>query len=157
MRSSIDVHNHLLDEDVPHEISQLPGPLRDLTTAPGVLGLPAEAVGRPTVLTDRKGCVVVLAPAHQEVDVRSVAELLDRKQLAPLAADRAPGLTGYLLGVTPPVGLACSAVVVLDECIAAQDVVYTGAGETGLILKVRGRDLVKATSAVVARVTRASR
>ena len=30
MRSSIDVHNHLLADDVVHELSQLPGPLRDL-------------------------------------------------------------------------------------------------------------------------------
>ena len=29
MRSSIDVHNHLLADDVVHELSQLPGPLRD--------------------------------------------------------------------------------------------------------------------------------
>jgi prolyl-tRNA editing enzyme YbaK/EbsC (Cys-tRNA(Pro) deacylase) len=32
--------------------------------------------------------------------------------------------------------------------------VYAAAGEPGVILKVRGADLVKATSAVVARITR---
>ena len=40
------------------------------------------------------------------------------------------------------------------EQVAAQDVVYAAAGEPGVILKVRGADLVKATSAVVARITR---
>jgi prolyl-tRNA editing enzyme YbaK/EbsC (Cys-tRNA(Pro) deacylase) len=153
VRSSIDVHNHLLADDVVHELSQLPGPLRDLSSAPGVLGLPPLAVGRPTLLADEDGCVVVLAPADAEVDTSSVAELLGR-ELDPVPPDRAPGLTGYLLPFVPPVALECPATLVVDERVAGQDVVYAAAGEPGVILKVRGADLVKATSAVVARITR---
>ena len=153
MRSSIDVHNHLLADDVVHELSQLPGPLRDLSSAPGVLGLPPQAVGRPTLLADEDGCVVVLAPADAEVDTSSVAELLGR-ELDPVPPDRAPGLTGYLLPFVPPVALECPATLVVDELVAGQDVIYAAAGEPGVILKVRGADLVKATSAVVARITR---
>jgi prolyl-tRNA editing enzyme YbaK/EbsC (Cys-tRNA(Pro) deacylase) len=153
VRSSIDVHNHLLADDVVHELSQLPGPLRDLSSAPGVLGLPPLAVGRPTLLADEDGCVVVLAPADAEVDTASVAELLGR-DLDPVPPDRAPGLTGYLLPFVPPVALECPATLVVDERVAGQDVVYAAAGEPGVILKVRGADLVKATSAVVARITR---
>ena len=138
MRSSIDVHNHLLAEDVVHELSQLAGPLRDLSTAPGVLGLPPMAVGRPTLLADDDGAVVVLAPADAEVDTASVAELLGRLDLDPV----------------PPVALECPTTLVVDERVASQDVVYAAAGEPGVILKVRGADLVKATSAVVAPVTR---
>jgi Cys-tRNA(Pro)/Cys-tRNA(Cys) deacylase len=154
VRSSIDVHNHLLADDVAHELSQLPGPLRDLSTAPGVLGLPPPAVGRPTLLADDAGAVVVLAPADAEVDTSSVAELLGRLDLDPVPPDRAPGLTGYLLAFVPPVALECPAILVVDERVASQDVVYAPAGEPGVILKVRGDDLVKATSAVVAPVTR---
>lgn len=154
MRSSIDVHNHLLDDDVVHELSQLPGPLRDLSTAPGVLGLPPRAVGRPTLLADDDGCVVVLAPADAEVDTSSVAELLGRLDLGPVPPDRAPGLTGYLLAFVPPVALECQTTLVVDEQVADQDVVYAAAGEPGVILKVRGADLIKATSAVVASITR---
>ena len=154
MRSSIDVHNHLLADDVVHELSQLPGPLRDLSAAPGVLGLPPGAVGRPTLLADEAGCVVVLAPADAEVDTASVAELLGRLDLDPVPPDRAPGLTGYLLAFVPPVALECRSTLVVDEQVAGQDVVYAAAGEPGVILKVHGADLVKATSAVVAPVTR---
>ena len=45
--------------------------------------------------------------------------------------------------------------MVVDEQLAGEDVVYTAAGEPSLILKVRGSDLVKATSAVVSPVTKA--
>ena len=154
MRSSIDVHNHLLADDVVHELSQLPGPLRDLSTAPGVLGLPPVAVGRPTLLADGDGAVVVLAPADAEVDTAGVAELLGRLDLDPVPPDRAPGLTGYLLPFMPPVALECESTLVVDEQVADQDVVYAAAGEPGVILKVRGADLIKATSAVVARIAR---
>jgi Cys-tRNA(Pro)/Cys-tRNA(Cys) deacylase len=154
VRSSIDVHNHLLADDVVHELSQLPGPLRDLSAAPGVLGLPPLAVGRTTLLADDAGAVVVLAPADAEVDTAGVVELLGRSDLAPVPPDRAPGLTGYLLPFVPPVALECPAILVVDERVAGQDVIYSAAGEPGVILKVRGADLVKATSAVVARIAR---
>jgi prolyl-tRNA editing enzyme YbaK/EbsC (Cys-tRNA(Pro) deacylase) len=97
---------------------------------------------------------VVLAPADAAVDVPGVAELLGRQDLRPVSPDRAPGLTGYLLAFVPPVALECPATLVVDEQVAAQDVVYAAAGEPGVILKVRGADLVKATSAVVARIAR---
>jgi Cys-tRNA(Pro)/Cys-tRNA(Cys) deacylase len=154
VRSSIDVHNQLLADDVVHELSQLPGPLRDLSAAPSVLGLPPVAVARTTLLVDGDGCVVVLAPADAEVDTASVAELLGRLDLDPVPPDRAPGLTGYLLPFVPPVALECQFTLVVDEQVADQDVVYAAAGEPGVILKVRAADLIKATSAVVASITR---
>lgn len=153
MRSSIDVHNHLLADDIPHELSQLSGPLRDLSAAPGVLGLDAVTVAKPTVLADEDGVVLILAPAELEVDVAQVAELLGRRELHPIEPDEAPSLTGYLLPFVPPVALEGPATVVLDEQIAHQDVVYTAAGEPRVILKVRAVDLVKVTSALVSSVT----
>ncbi|HZD68771.1 MAG TPA: YbaK/EbsC family protein [Actinomycetes bacterium] len=153
MRSSVDVHNFLLADEVPHELSQLPGPLRDLAAAPAVLGLPSSAVARPTVLADRTGVVLILAPADLEVDTTQIAELLGRRSLRPLAPDRAPGLTGYLLPFIPPVALECPTTVVVDEQLTREDVVYTAAGEPGVILKVRGVDLAKASGAVVSQVT----
>jgi prolyl-tRNA editing enzyme YbaK/EbsC (Cys-tRNA(Pro) deacylase) len=152
VRSSIDVRNHLLADDVPHELSPLPGPLRDLAAAPDLLGLPPAAVGRATVLADDAGAVVVLARADLDVDLDDVTELLGRARLTRVSPESAPGLTGYLLPFVPPVALECDGVVVIDEELAAQDVVYTAAGEPGVILKVRGNDLVKATSAVVSRI-----
>jgi prolyl-tRNA editing enzyme YbaK/EbsC (Cys-tRNA(Pro) deacylase) len=154
LRSSVDVHNFLLDGDVPHELSALPGPLRDLADAPEVLGLPPAAVARPLVLADDEGPVVVLAPAQAELDRPGIGALLRRPSLEPIAADQSPDLTGYLLPFVPPVGLACDADVLIDEQVAEQDVVYTAAGEAGKLLKVRGCDLVKATNALVFRVTR---
>jgi Cys-tRNA(Pro)/Cys-tRNA(Cys) deacylase len=149
VRSSVDVHNFLLDSEVPHELSPLPGPLRDLADAPEALGLPPVAVARTVVLADDQGVVVVLAPVRSDVDQAAVATLTSRPDLEPVAAEQAPARTGYLLSVVPPVALEGPADIVIDQLVAEQDVVYTAAGETGIILKVRGPDLVKATNALV--------
>jgi prolyl-tRNA editing enzyme YbaK/EbsC (Cys-tRNA(Pro) deacylase) len=154
VRSSVDVHNFLLDSDVPHEISSLPGPLRDLADAPEVLGLPSVAVARSVVLADEQGVVVVVVPARSDIDQAAVASLTSRPDLAPVDAEQVPARTGYLLHVVPPVALEGPAEVVVDRLVAEQDVVYTAAGEAGMILKVRGPDLVKATNALVVPVAR---
>jgi prolyl-tRNA editing enzyme YbaK/EbsC (Cys-tRNA(Pro) deacylase) len=155
LRSSVDVHNYLLDHEVPHELVPLQGPLRDLEDAPGVLGLDPGEVGRPTALCDEVGLVVVLAPADVTVDLGVVTGLLRRPGLSAVSADQSPGLTGYLLAVVPPVALDQPAEVVVDSRLASQGVVYTAAGEAGVILKIPGDELVKATNAVVFPVTRA--
>jgi prolyl-tRNA editing enzyme YbaK/EbsC (Cys-tRNA(Pro) deacylase) len=105
------------------------------------------------VLGDPDGLVLVLAPADRDVDVAEVGELLGRRELRPIAPDRSPGLTGYLLAFVPPVAIECPTLVVLDEQLAHQDVIYTAAGEPGVILKIRAGDLVKVTSAAVSSVT----
>ena len=154
MRSSVDVHNFLLDSDVPHELSPLPGRLRDLADAPDVLGLPPVAVARSVVFADEQGLLIVLAPARAEVDAGAVASLVNRPRLEPVDADQAPARTGYLLAFIPPVALEGPTEIIIDQRVAEQDVVYTAAGEAGVILKIRGGDLVKATNALVAPVAR---
>jgi Cys-tRNA(Pro)/Cys-tRNA(Cys) deacylase len=101
------------------------------------------------VLGDGHGVVVALVPAAAEADLHGIGALLRRPGLRPVAPDQAPVLTGYLLPAVPPVALECDADVVIDECLAEQDVVYTASGEAGVILKVRGADLVKVTDALV--------
>jgi prolyl-tRNA editing enzyme YbaK/EbsC (Cys-tRNA(Pro) deacylase) len=119
-----------------------------------VLGLPSVAVARSVVLADEQGVVVVVVPARSDIDQAAVASLTSRPDLAPVDAEQAPARTGYLLHVVPPVALEGPAEVVVDRLVAEQDVVYTAAGEAGMILKVRGPDLVKATNALVVPVAR---
>jgi Cys-tRNA(Pro)/Cys-tRNA(Cys) deacylase len=154
VRSSVDVHNFLLDNDVPHELSTLPGPLRDLADAPEALGLPAVAVARSAVFADDDGVVVALVPARAQADRSAVAGLVRRPGIRSVDADQAPGLTGYQLTVVPPVALEGRTEVVIDDDVAGQDVIYVPAGEAGVILKIRAGDLVKATNALVFPVAR---
>ena len=46
MRTSVDVHNALVERDVPHELVPLRGRLRKPDRIPAALGLRPEEVGR---------------------------------------------------------------------------------------------------------------
>ena len=49
MRSSVDVHNYLVERDVPHELFTVRGRLRGPERLAAVLDLPVEQVGRVLV------------------------------------------------------------------------------------------------------------
>jgi prolyl-tRNA editing enzyme YbaK/EbsC (Cys-tRNA(Pro) deacylase) len=63
--------------------------------------------------------------------------------------DRASELTGYLPESIPPVGLPEGIRLVLDPALDRDDVLYFPGGEVRAVLKIRGRDLARATGAVV--------
>ncbi|MGH3923619.1 MAG: hypothetical protein ACRDTT_12255, partial [Pseudonocardiaceae bacterium] len=73
MRTSVDVHNFLLERDVPHELVPVRGRLREPDRMAAVLGLPADQVGRVVVLEATKGLVAVVLPASAAPDLRRVA------------------------------------------------------------------------------------
>ena len=65
---------------------------------------------------------------------------------------RTSQLTEYLAEATPPVGLPERFTVVMDRGLAGQPVLYFPGGEATAVLKVRGKDLVRAAEAKVARI-----
>ena len=52
----------------------------------------------------------------------------------------------------PPVGLPNEFAVILDRALAGDSVLYFTGGEARAVLKIRGKDLARATRAKVARI-----
>jgi Cys-tRNA(Pro)/Cys-tRNA(Cys) deacylase len=154
MRTSVDVHNFLLERDVPHELVPVKGRLRSADRMVAVLGLPAEQVGRVVVLEGNKGLVVVLVPVDREPDLRRVAVAAPTPRLTELAPERVTDLTDYLAEAVPPVALPNGTRVIMDRTLAEQEVLYFAGGEPSTLLKIRPDDLVRAVGAKVARVAR---
>jgi prolyl-tRNA editing enzyme YbaK/EbsC (Cys-tRNA(Pro) deacylase) len=61
--------------------------------------------------------------------------------------------TGYPSGLVSPVALGPEVEVLADTALGATDVVYTAAGEGGLALGIRTRDLLVAVGARAASLT----
>ncbi|HEV3475408.1 MAG TPA: YbaK/EbsC family protein [Actinomycetota bacterium] len=154
MRNSVDVHNFLLERDIPHELVPVRGRLRSPDRVVAVLGLPAEQVGRVVVLEGSKGLVVALVPAGREPDLRRIAVAAPTPSLAELAPERVTDLTDYLAEAVPPVGLPNGTRVIMDRSLSGQEVLYFAGGEPSTLLKIRPDDLVRAAKAKVARVAR---
>jgi Cys-tRNA(Pro)/Cys-tRNA(Cys) deacylase len=154
MRTSVDVHNFLLERDVPHELVPVRGRLRDPERMAAVLGLPPEQVGRVVVLEGSRSLVAVLVPAARAPDLRRVAVAVPTASLAELTADEIAERTDFLAEAVPPVGLPDGTRVIMDRTLADQEVLYFAGGEPSTMLKIRADELARASGAKVARVAR---
>jgi Cys-tRNA(Pro)/Cys-tRNA(Cys) deacylase len=157
MRTSVDVHNFLVERDVPHELVRLRGRLRSpgrMARIAAVLGLPAEQVGKVVVLLGSKDLVAVLVPSDREVDLRRVAVAAPTPSLEEPTAARVTDLTDYFSESVPPAGLPDGTRMIMDRTLAEQEVLYFAGGEPTTLLKIRPDDLVRASGAKVARVAK---
>jgi Cys-tRNA(Pro)/Cys-tRNA(Cys) deacylase len=154
MRTSVDVHNHLVERDVLHELLPMRDRLRSAEWIAGVLGLPPEVVGKVVVFETDRGPVAAIVPSSSEPDPERVRAAVKGHEITPAGADRTSQLSEYLSESVPPAGLPAGFRVVADRKLAGQEVLYFAGGDPTAILKIRGEDLVKATGAKVARIAR---
>jgi prolyl-tRNA editing enzyme YbaK/EbsC (Cys-tRNA(Pro) deacylase) len=99
------------------------------------------------------GPVAALVRSDENPDPSRVAEVAESEALAEMAPARATDVTGFLSEAIPPVGLPADVTVVVDRPLADQEVLYFPGGEPSSVLKIRARDLTKATGARVAPIT----
>jgi Cys-tRNA(Pro)/Cys-tRNA(Cys) deacylase len=154
MRTSVDVHNFLLERDIPHELVPVRGRLRTPGRTAAVLGLPPNQVGRVVVMEAARGLVAVVLPAGGSPDLRRLAVATPSPTLTELGPEGVAELTDFLAEAVPPVALPDETRVILDRTLAEQEVLYLPGGEPSTLLKIRPDDLVRAAGAKVARVAR---
>lgn len=153
MKTAVDVHNYLVERDIPHEMVAAGGRVRSPERAAAVLGLDPEQVGRVVVFEGEGRIVAVVVPANRDPDpdlVRDTAGV----EVAAVPADRSTDLTEFLPEALPPVALPRGAMVLIDRDLAGQEVLYVPGGEATSVLKIRADDLVRASEARVAPLVR---
>jgi Cys-tRNA(Pro)/Cys-tRNA(Cys) deacylase len=152
MRTSVDVHNFLLERGIAHEMVSTRGRFRSPDRMAAVLGLPPEQVGRVVLFQGPGGLVAVLIPSDRSADRQRIADVTDEPDLLELSPNRAAEATDYLHEALPPAGLPSGTRVVMDRTLADQEVLYFPGGEPSSLLKIRPDDLARATDAHVAPV-----
>jgi prolyl-tRNA editing enzyme YbaK/EbsC (Cys-tRNA(Pro) deacylase) len=150
VRTSVDVHNFLLERDTPHEVFLARGRLRSADRIAAVLDLRPGEVGRVVVFETEKGAVAAVVASDREPEPARVAKAAQVPEATPASLDRAAELTEYLAAAIPPTGLPDSVRVIMDRDLNREDVLYFPAGEPRAVLKIRGVDLRKANKAKVA-------
>ena len=154
MRTSVDVHNHLVERDVQHEMLPVRGRLRSAENIAAVLGLAPEVVGKVVIFETDRGPVAALVPSGCEPDPERVRAAVRAREISRAPAARISHLSEYLSEAVPPVGLPPEFRVVAHTSLAGQEVLYFAAGEATAIVKIRGADLERATGAKFARIAR---
>ena len=74
MRTSVDVHNYLVERDVRHELFTVRGRLRTPERLAAVLELPPEQVGKVVVYETEGSPVIAVVASDREPDPKRVRE-----------------------------------------------------------------------------------
>jgi prolyl-tRNA editing enzyme YbaK/EbsC (Cys-tRNA(Pro) deacylase) len=156
MRTSVEVHNFLIEREAPHEVFAARGRFRSPERIAAVLGLSPNEVGRVSIFEGKLGPVAAVVASNCAADPRLVAKAVRQRRVQPVADERAAELTGFLAESIPPAGLPEGFTVVVDRDLDRDDVLYFPGGEPRSILKIRGTDLVRAADATVGPIGRPS-
>ena len=152
MRTSVDVHNYLVEREVPHEVFLARGRLRSPEQIALVLDLPQDEVGKVVIYEGGGSGIAAVLPVGCRALANRVQQAVEGTDLRRATAARSAEITDFLPEAIPPAGLPSGVTMVVDESMARDDVLYFAGGEPRAILKIRGKDLIKATEAVVASI-----
>ena len=119
------------------------------------LGLDPAQVFKTLMATVDGRLTVGIVPVAGQLDLKALARAVggSKAQMADVAA--AERATGYVAGGISPVGQKRAHPTVLDETATAFDTIYVSGGRRGLDLGIAPADLVRATGAIVAPISRA--
>jgi len=100
-----------------------------------------QHLAKPVLLEDDIGCFMAVVPADHEVNIGTLARMLDRHELH-LADERriADIFPDCDLGAMPPVGMPWGIDMVVDDSLEASDVVYLEAGDHETLLQMSHED-----------------
>jgi hypothetical protein len=151
VRTALDVHRDLLAGAVQHEMVRLRGRITTADDLPEALelrdGCLAVRVYRVFREDQPPSLAAVLVPARAEPHEDALLRALDAEAVQRAGADDVNAATGYAADLVCPVGLPPEVEVLADAAVGGTDVVYTAAGEGGIALGIRTRDLLVATGA----------
>jgi Cys-tRNA(Pro)/Cys-tRNA(Cys) deacylase len=120
------------------------------------LGVEPERVFK-TLVTEVDGkLVAAVVPVSGELDLKALAAAAGGKKAAMADVAAAERATGYVAGGISPLGQRKRLPVVLDESAMRQPTMFCSAGRRGLEIELAPADLVRAASATVASIGRAS-
>lgn len=151
MRSSVDVHNFLQTQGIQHEIFTLSGQAKTAMRLAALLGLNPREVAKNLIFLADEEPILVIVPGDRKADLAKIKEALEVSEVKFADTQSVLDCTGYCIGATPPVAHKKKLPTLIDARVLANDVIYTSAGETNIILKLRAEDLRSATPCKVAR------
>lgn len=153
MRSCSDVHNFLVEKDVPHEVIHLSALCKTAKAAAGHLGVPLREVIKSLVFLLDGEPMLVLVAGDRVADPQLLRDATGCERAVLARGKQVLDITGYRTGAVPPCGLENPLPVVADTAMFEPEVVYCGGGTTATMLKVRSADLRRMLDPLVAHVT----
>ena len=118
------------------------------------LGLDPDRVYKTLLATADDRLVVAVVPVSGRLDLKALARATGGSRAAMADVKDAERATGYVAGGISPFGQRRAHPTVVDETVELWETVFVSAGRRGLDVELAPADLVAATGAVVADVSR---
>ncbi len=124
------------------------------TAAAAALGVDPGRIFK-TLIADVDGrLVAALVPVSGELDLKRLAIAAAGRRANLAQAGAAERTSGSVVGAISPLGMRRSLPAFIDESVLLHATILVSAGRRGLQVEVAPDDLVRLTSAVVARIAR---
>jgi Cys-tRNA(Pro)/Cys-tRNA(Cys) deacylase len=114
------------------------------------LGVPPGRVFKTLVASVDGNLMVAVVPVAGQLSLKALADAAGGKRAELASAAVAERATGYVVGGISPIAQRRRLPVIIDATAMEHETVFCSAGQRGLEIQLAPRDLVLATSAVVA-------
>ena len=147
------IDRHGLDAD----IVSTPGGVPTVELAAIALQVPVDQIIKTLIFADPEGqLVIAIACGTDRVDRSKLANLAGCKNLKLASADVVLDATGYPPGGVAPVDLPSGAIVIVDERVLTQPIVYGGSGTDLHMMRIRTADILRLNSTTTGDILQAS-
>lgn len=127
----------------------------DAITVARKVDMPPEATFKTLVARgDRSGVVMACIPGDQELDLKKLASVTGCKKIDLVQVKEILGLTGYIRGGVSPLGSKKKYPLFIDETVILHDRISVSAGQRGLQMILAPQDLIDASEALLADLTK---
>lgn len=151
MNNVLTLHRVLLENDIRHEIVQLPATITSADQLPAVLALPAGRCLAVRVYEVDDQYAAIIVPPDLVPPVSVIADITGGRRVCAAGEDTVSSVTGYAAGLVSPVGLPAGVPVYVDQAVAdsadGATVVYAATGESGTALGIGLADLLACCAA----------
>lgn len=143
--ASVDrVEKALADLGAEGQITELSDSARTAKEAAAALGVEVGQIASSLVFLADGAPVMVVASGGHRVDEKRLGALLGAT-IGKANANDVRAATGFAIGGVSPVALATAVPIVIDEALAAYDVVWAAAGHTHWVFPTSFDELLKIT------------
>jgi Cys-tRNA(Pro)/Cys-tRNA(Cys) deacylase len=122
--------------------------------AAAALGVPPERVFKTLIVTVDGQLTTAVVPVAGQLNLKALADAVGGKKAEMAQTAAAERATGYVVGGISPIAQRKSLPVVIDSSALQQETLFCSAGQRGLQLELAPPDLILATGATVAAISR---
>jgi len=148
------IENYLSNAGVDYKAHAVEGLTPTCQDAADQLQVPLSTIIKTIVFTDEKNsAIIAILTGDRRVDRRKLSTVVGASKVKIASPETTKSLTGFEVGVMPPVGHKDKLTTVIDQNVMRLDKVYGGDGVPKVLIEIDPHDIAKLTNAKIADIS----